>query len=181
MKKVFCVLAVLSVLLGAAWAEGIDLEWEEFMWTEKPGGAIHAYEDCAGLMDEIEYEITQGTMEQAFANKKYNLCVSCMNRLLILKDATSGGKIEKLRNGVQLPTGTYIAGEDIPAGSYRIHVDRELINLFVHTSTDRRDYKYNLMPGTLYNDQEIGKLTLSPGNVLEITGPIMIYIYEGIL
>lgn len=75
---------------------------------------------------------------------------------------------------VLVPAGTWIVGEDIPAGvySFRIYKDKVVIHLW-GAAID--DFKTN---GGLriseYRDQDIGKVELFDGNVLEISRPMII-------
>lgn len=75
---------------------------------------------------------------------------------------------------VVVPAGTWIVGEDIPAGvySFRIYKDKVVIHLWGAAVND-----FDTNGGIIisdYRDQDIGKVELKDGNVLEISKPMII-------
>ena len=75
---------------------------------------------------------------------------------------------EKLADGIIVPPGEYIVGEDIPAGNYKITISGGMGFYDVYNKKGG----YIVMSGVAgepYNVLEIGKLTLEDGNILELT------------
>ena len=89
---------------------------------------------------------------------------------------------EQLVNGVKVPPGSYVIGEDIPAGTYRVDfpvVSDLLMGLFMAYTEDYSDY------ATYYigenNTTAIGKVELKEGMTLEISDTTAIfYAYTGL-
>jgi ABC-type phosphate/phosphonate transport system substrate-binding protein len=72
---------------------------------------------------------------------------------------------------MKIPTGDYIIGEDIPAGSYTVTTDQVLVSITVG------DYEsmYVLTP-----DSPIGKLSLEDGKKFCITSAVTLTKYTGL-
>ena len=85
-----------------------------------------------------------------------------------------------LPEGVRVPQGTYIIGEDIPAGTYRIEITDGTGYYDVYDKQDG-----NLIQGGItgksYKVTEIGKITFEDGNILKLVNSTFIfYPYTGI-
>ena len=87
---------------------------------------------------------------------------------------------EQLVNGVRVPQGTYIIGEDIPAGTYRIEITDGTGFYDLYDKPDGRLLQTGLT-GSLYDVTEIGKITLEEGNALKfVNSTFIFYPYTGI-
>ena len=87
---------------------------------------------------------------------------------------------EQLVNGVRVPQGTYIIGEDIPAGTYRIEITDGTGFYDLYDKPDGRLLQTGLT-GSLYDVTEIGKITLEDGNALKfVNSTFIFYPYTGI-
>lgn len=89
---------------------------------------------------------------------------------------------EKLVNGVVVPVGTYIIGEDIPEGSYRLELETPLNNSMITINSKNKGKVIGShLLGEIYGFFEVGKITLEKDQVIEITfGPLKIYPYTGL-
>ena len=87
---------------------------------------------------------------------------------------------DQLVNGVRVPQGTYVIGEDIPAGTYRIEITDGTGYYDVYDKPNGY-LVHSGITGKSYNVTEIGKITLEDGNVLELVNSTFIfYPYTGI-
>lgn len=84
-----------------------------------------------------------------------------------------------------VPQGTYIAGEDFPAGVYKVTLDGTPMLPMASLSVQDPDDEYGI--GDLYSiapstgASEIGKLTLKEGAIVEVNGPNLLFtVYTGI-
>lgn len=87
---------------------------------------------------------------------------------------------EQLVNGVKVPPGTYIIGEDIPAGTYRVEItggtgfydlNQEAGGHLIMTG----------LTGKSYDVTEIGKMILEDGNELKLyNSTFVLYPYTGL-
>ncbi len=81
---------------------------------------------------------------------------------------------------VTVPVGTYVIGEDIPAGNYTVVYDGGMQACLYITSPNER-YKDAHLLGDIWESYTIGKLSLSDGQVLEITyGSVVFSPYTGL-
>ena len=71
----------------------------------------------------------------------------------------------ELVNGITVPQGEYIIGEDIPAGTYRIEITGIGGYFDLYESKDGSKIATGLT-GSTYDVTDIGKLVLEEGNVL---------------
>ncbi|MBO7662793.1 MAG: hypothetical protein J6U01_05440 [Clostridia bacterium] len=78
---------------------------------------------------------------------------------------------QKLVDGVDVPAGDYIVGEDIPAGVYRLVVvfPKSGGTLRVYPSKDEH-YTLDSFLGEFWGVTELGKVALEDGNIVHITG-----------
>ena len=77
---------------------------------------------------------------------------------------------EKLINGVDVPAGEYTVGTDLPAGTYRMVIVEEQ-KMAIDES----------FLGEYWGVTEIGKITLSDGNILRISGnTLRLFAYTGL-
>ena len=85
-----------------------------------------------------------------------------------------------LPEGVRVPQGTYIIGEDIPAGTYRIEITDGTGYYDVYDKPDGK-LIHSGITGKSYNVTEIGKITFDDGNILKLVNSTFIfYPYTGI-
>ena len=100
--------------------------------------------------------------------------------LTLIRDAQLLLFSAELNAGVKVPQGTYIIGEDIPAGTYRIEITG-IGGYYDHY--DKKDgYKLATgLTGSTYDVSEIGKIILEEGNVLVIRNSTFIFFpYTGV-
>lgn len=81
---------------------------------------------------------------------------------------------------VTVPVGTYIVGKDIPAGDYTVTYEGR-IQACLSISFDGVVLGFHILNPTVYNTDSIGKLSLSEGQVLDITyGEVVFTPYKGL-
>ena len=90
---------------------------------------------------------------------------------------------ENLINGVTVPAGRYIVGEDIPAGTYRMEVvykDSGGYVYFYESEDKKISFKESFL-GEYWGVEEIGKMVLQDGNVIDISNnALRFYPYAGL-
>ncbi len=87
-----------------------------------------------------------------------------------------------LVNGVRVPAGVYNVGEDIPAGTYRIEYNQQTGYDFCSflAINEAEDFGFTTTLG-LGSTSEIGKIELTDGTYIEITGgEVYFYTYTGL-
>lgn len=81
---------------------------------------------------------------------------------------------------ITVPIGSYVIGKDIPAGDYTVTYEGRVqacLNIYV----DGVLWNLYWISPTLYNTNSIGKLSLSDGQVLDITyGEVIFTPYKGL-
>ena len=90
---------------------------------------------------------------------------------------------QKLVDGVTVPAGEYIVGEDIPEGVYRVEVVYKSAGgtLFIFDKADDSMYSDQSYLGEFWGVEEIGKLTLKAGNKIKIsTNALKFFPYVGL-
>lgn len=90
---------------------------------------------------------------------------------------------EQLVNGVEVPAGEYTVGSDLPAGVYRMEVVTPSAGgyLYVFASAERQTPVNQSFLGEYWGVMEIGKIELTDGNVLRISGnSLRIFPYTGL-
>ena len=90
---------------------------------------------------------------------------------------------EKLIEGVDVPEGQYIVGEDIPSGTYRLEIvfQRSGGYLTIYDSKDNMKKIKGSFIGEYWGVVEIGKLELNEGNVVDISGnTLRFFMYSGL-
>ena len=86
----------------------------------------------------------------------------------------------QLVDGVTVPPGRYIIGEDIPAGTYRIEITGGTGFYDVYDSPGGKTIATGLT-GELYDVTEFGKITFEEGNELKLVNSTFIFFpYTGI-
>lgn len=86
----------------------------------------------------------------------------------------------ELVNGITVPQGEYIIGEDIPAGTYRIEITGTGGYYDLYKSKGGQMLATGLT-GSTYHVSDIGKLVLEDGNVLMYRNSTFIfYPYTGV-
>lgn len=207
MKKLFCILAFLSALLGTAWAEGDP--FGEVLWTEYPGHYFHYYENCTILEQELAYPIVQGTQDQAVAAGRNTACLMCCARKYngVGADATATGQyllsgmteddlayfsamcsaeLMRRRGGpITLDPGIYTVGHDLPAGYYRVEMAAGLMGIAdfkIFTSVEQYTNKnpgYYMVLSESSGVKSIGKVYLGMDEVLYFDGIMRFTPYTG--
>ena len=81
---------------------------------------------------------------------------------------------DKLAEGITVPPGDYIIGDDIPSGSYKIVITGGMGFFVVYTEKGGRT-KISGVTGEAYNVIDIGKLTLEDGNVLHLVNSTFVF------
>jgi hypothetical protein len=76
-----------------------------------------------------------------------------------------------LMASANVPTGEYIIGEDIPAGTYSVTTEKGVVLI----SSDDYSLVYSVDP-----DAPIGKVTFESGMKLQFTGPVTLTKYAGL-
>ena len=90
---------------------------------------------------------------------------------------------EKMVEGVEVPAGEYIVGEDMPAGVYRMEVvfPNAGGHMTVYDTDKSRTTIDQSYLGEFWGVLEIGKIKLEEGNVLRINGnSLRIFAYAGL-
>lgn len=94
--------------------------------------------------------------------------------------------VRRLNVSFDLPAGVYIVGDDIPAGSWTITVASKVTAEFiVYNSAEKKNAEYAFpdfdeLLNASYGSDTIGKITLSPGNIVEISGKVHFDPFAGI-
>ena len=87
---------------------------------------------------------------------------------------------EQLVNGVKVPPGVYIIGEDIPAGTYRVEITGGTGFYDLRQEADGHLITTGLT-GKSYDVTEIGKMVLEDGNELKLyNSTFVLYPYTGL-
>ena len=90
---------------------------------------------------------------------------------------------DKLVNGVDVPAGTYVVGEDIPEGVYRLEVlfPNSGGYLTVYENKESSLSIKSSFLGEYWAVVEIGKIELESGNVVDISGnSLRFFPYSGL-
>jgi len=82
---------------------------------------------------------------------------------------------EQLVNGVDVPAGDYIVGEDIPEGIYRLEIGYPKSGgyLTIYKSTENKIAISESFIGEYWGVIEIGKMELVSGNIVHISGNML--------
>ena len=90
---------------------------------------------------------------------------------------------EKLVNGVEVPAGEYIVGQDIPAGIYRMEViyPKSGGMLTIYQSDDKKRTLEETYLGEFWGIEKIGKAELNDGNLFKVHGnSLRLFPYTGL-
>ena len=89
---------------------------------------------------------------------------------------------EKLVNGIQIPAGKYIIGEDIPEGIYRVETaDKVLSPMITIYNEGKAKIVGSYLLGDIYGSYEVGKLDLGKDYIVEVDfSPVVFYPYTGL-
>ena len=85
-------------------------------------------------------------------------------------------------DGVLVPAGTYIVGEDIPAGVYRIEYTKKVETDFCTfcAANEKTYFSFTTMLGVT-GASEIGKIELTDGTTIQISyGDVCFFTYTGL-
>ena len=90
---------------------------------------------------------------------------------------------EKLVNGVEVPAGEYIVGQDIPADIYRMEViyPKSGGMLTIYQSDDKKRTLEETYLGEFWGIEKIGKAELNDGNLFKVHGnSLRLFPYTGL-
>ena len=90
---------------------------------------------------------------------------------------------ENLVNGVEVPAGDYIVGEDIPSGTYRLEVVYPSAGGYLHVykSAESNVSIKDTFLGEFWGVVTIGKIQLEDGNMISIsTNALRFFPYTGL-
>lgn len=87
--------------------------------------------------------------------------------------------------GITVPSGVYIAGEDFPAGTYRIVLENEknsgVIVLYENMEDTKKAFSYLHEYILDKNNHTVGKMIIDDGNVLDVRNTVIVLLpYEGL-
>ena len=81
---------------------------------------------------------------------------------------------------VTVPVGTYVIGRDIPAGDYTVTYEGRM-QACLSISVGGIVWGFHILNPSLYKTNSIGKLSLSDGQILDITyGEVIFTPYKGL-
>ncbi len=86
--------------------------------------------------------------------------------------------IRRQNNSFDLPAGVYIVGSDIPAGDWTITVVSTVTAEFLVYNSAKEKYdeypfpNFDELMNASFGSDIIGKITLSPGNIVQISGKV---------
>lgn len=86
---------------------------------------------------------------------------------------------------ISIPTGVYVAGEDFPAGTYRIELENDknsgVIVLYENMEDTKKAFSYLHEYILDKNNHTIGKMIIDDGNVLDVRNTVIVlFPYEGL-
>lgn len=84
----------------------------------------------------------------------------------------------KLKKSAKVPSGTYIVGEDIPAGKYLLERLTDTSFTYLYIFADRSQ-ELKIVSESLYDD-ETCVITLEEGNVLQLASDMLFTVYTGV-
>lgn len=214
MKKLFCILALFSVLLGAAWAEGLTESdfmgaWVNVYDTKDDGASaeiIYLRDDHKVFYmnrrfnadgpgfgreyvgswsvngDCIHIKYGDNTESDVYMSGGFLLIpLSGDNYIPYVKAPVWGEekKDEAATNGITVPMGEYIIGDEIPEGKYTVFCGMtELAVVWVYAPKASMGKYYSI--GTGLSEQK-ANVTLTDGGRFEVEhGKVYLLPYEGI-
>lgn len=88
-------------------------------------------------------------------------------------------------SGLTVPSGVYVAGEDFPAGTYRIELENEkntgVVVLYENMEDTKRAFSYLHEYSMTKSNSVVGKMVIEPGNVLDVRNTVIVLLpYEGL-
>lgn len=139
-------------------------------------------EDFMNVTDEeIEKELASVTTEQLegmFGEFPDNVLVALID-VINMELERRGYEATESTNNVKVPIGSYIIGEDIPAGSYTIVCDPDKLfgpMIVIYDKNGEIDSSYSIGQG-----DSIGKLVLTKGQSIEVRmAPAVFTPYKGL-
>ena len=92
---------------------------------------------------------------------------------------------EQEQPGTIVPSGVYIAGEDFPAGTYRIELENEknggVIVLYENMDDTKKPLSYLHEYSLNKNNYVVGKMIIEDGNILDVRNTVIVLLpYEGL-
>lgn len=105
-----------------------------------------------------------------------------LEELQALAAACDAEIVRRTTESFDVPTGTYIIGEDIPAGTYRIErlANSAAVKVWPSAALAADPYAYSFYEGLYMDDPVIGKLQLVAGNILVLDAAVRFSLYQGI-
>ena len=143
---------------------------------------ILSYENLLKLADMVDEYLVEKSGKTAFEIKLDAMSAAdllALNHQIQLKLFS-----QQLVDGVTVPAGTYIIGEDIPSGTYRIGYkglyEYDFCSFMAINADDENFLSYTTILG-YSGSPEIGKITLPEGTELTIqNGSVIFYAYSGL-
>ena len=141
---------------------------------------ILSYENLLKLADMVDEYLVEKSGKTAFEIKLDAMSAAdllALNHQIQLKLFS-----QQLVEGVRVPEGVYRIGEDIPAGTYRIEMEKgnEYDSAGLSAENTKGEYTFISMLGFPGSTYEIGKLKLNDGDTVTISGSLIFYAYSGL-
>ena len=160
-------------IFGESDPEDFQVPGRSFIGTWSPTSkGIHV---VSGMNSSKDLSIS----DNDFLIEKYSGLVDLYSRIpeYDSNDASNGPvSLSMLETGVQIPTGTYIIGDDIPAGIYRFDMNK------LSSTVKYYDQKSSLFPSTLITldarSKTYSRLPMEEGAKLIIEGSSVILSYS---
>ena len=88
--------------------------------------------------------------------------------------------IRRTKESFEVPTGTYVVGEDLPAGTYRVDYIRSAGILGVYDNQAAFDQEDPAIYQLVARDEPIGKIKLTEGQILTVDSAVSFSLYKGL-
>ena len=133
--------------------------------------------------------VTGNTSWDLFVTSEYKLAREVPGGYEVYErvGGSSGVPSSSSSSGLTVPVGVYVAGEDFPAGIYRIELVDETKKSHVRLYNNMEEvnkafaYIYDYDLGNYYGATAVGKMEILDGNALKVGGaPIILLPYEGL-
>lgn len=106
-----------------------------------------------------------------------------LEELQTMAAAYSAEIIRRTTESFEIPTGTYVVGEDFPAGTYRLErmKNSATVKIWKDAKAATDEFGYFFLEGLYSDDPVIGKLKLEAGNIIEIGAAVKFSLYKGVV
>lgn len=106
-----------------------------------------------------------------------------LEELQTMAAAYSAEIIRRTTESFEIPKGTYIIGEDIPAGTYRLERlnSSGSVKAWADEKATKDAYGYFFYESLTRDDPVIGKLKLQAGNIIELESTVKFSLYKGVV